>query len=125
MSRLGHRRALKRLEDAKWGRKGESLTWEEHEAIFKRNLEATAAEEIIRWARALAGTDEASRLQRCAASPRDRAEQPNARAAPPPRRDSRRIWSETVRPGPHDVLTWDEAMRVPWLDANESAEPQP
>ncbi len=121
MSQLGHRRALKRLEEAKWGRKGEGLTWEEHEAIFKRNLEATAAEEIVRCARALAGTDEATRLQQLASSPRERPEQPAARTAPPPRRDSRPVWSQSVRPGPNDVLTWEQAMRVTWLDGTSAA----
>ena len=30
--------------------------------------------------------------------------------AQPPR------WTKEVRPGPHDVLTWEEAMQVPWFD---------
>ena len=27
-----------------------------------------------------------------------------------------RVWTKDIRPGPHDVLTWEEAMRVPWYD---------
>jgi hypothetical protein len=38
---------------------------------------------------------------------------------PPPRlrRPTQdRVWTKDIRPGPHDVLTWEEAMRVPWFD---------
>ncbi len=39
--------------------------------------------------------------------------------SPPPslrRLPQGRVWTKDVRPGPHDVLTWEEAMRVPWLN---------
>jgi hypothetical protein len=33
-------------------------------------------------------------------------------SGPPPR------WTKDIRPGPHDVLNWDEAMQVPWVDSS-------
>jgi hypothetical protein len=36
-----------------------------------------------------------------------------------PPEHSRFVWSKKVRPGPNDVLTWEEAMRVPWIEGNE------
>jgi len=38
-------------------------------------------------------------------------------ALPPP---SRPVWGPDNRPGPHDVLTWEEVMRLPWINGNES-----
>lgn len=42
-------------------------------------------------------------------------EQGNLPIRPGPR-GHERIWTTTVRPGPHDLLSWEEAMRVPWID---------
>jgi hypothetical protein len=40
--------------------------------------------------------------------------QPPPRPPPPPPPKPR--WTKDIRPGPHDVLTWEEAMQVPWFD---------
>ena len=37
--------------------------------------------------------------------------------APPPPPPPAQRWTKDVRPGPQDVLTWEEAMSVPWYDA--------
>jgi hypothetical protein len=42
--------------------------------------------------------------------------QPPARPPPPPPRAPKPRWTKDIRPGPHDVLTWEEAMQVPWFD---------
>jgi hypothetical protein len=31
-----------------------------------------------------------------------------------------RKWTKTHRPGPFDVLTWEEAMQVPWIEGDEA-----
>ena len=33
-----------------------------------------------------------------------------------PRVPQARKWTMDHRPGPHDLLTWEEAMQVPWID---------
>ncbi len=41
-------------------------------------------------------------------------EPPERPSAPPPAAKPR--WTMDHRPGPHDLLTWEEAMQVPWYD---------
>jgi hypothetical protein len=41
-------------------------------------------------------------------------------ATPAPRVPQGRKWTMDIRPGPHDLLTWEEAMQVPWIDGTES-----
>ncbi len=31
-------------------------------------------------------------------------------------------WTKTVRPGPFDLLTWEEAMQVPWIEGDDAAD---
>ena len=38
-------------------------------------------------------------------------------AAPLP---GRPVWGPDNRPGVHDVLTWEEVMRLPWIEGEES-----
>ena len=40
-----------------------------------------------------------------------------ADAAPLP---GRPVWGPDNRPGVHDVLTWEEVMRLPWIEGEES-----
>lgn len=37
-------------------------------------------------------------------------------ALPPPPPVHRPRWTKDIRPGPHDVLTWDEVLQVPWME---------
>jgi len=48
---------------------------------------------------------------RVAAPPSQPPPRPPPPAAPKPR------WTKDIRPGPHDVLNWEEAMQVPWVDS--------
>ncbi len=40
-----------------------------------------------------------------------------ARPPPPPPPPPRPRWTKDIRPGPHDVLTWEEVLQVPWVDS--------
>jgi hypothetical protein len=57
--------------------------------------------------------------------PEERPERPRlegcepARPPPSPHPPKPR-WTKDIRPGPHDVLTWDEVLQVPWV--NEMSE---
>ncbi|MFI4999049.1 MAG: hypothetical protein ACHQK9_04140 [Reyranellales bacterium] len=113
MSIPGHDRRLGRLEQ-KSGAKHDPWI----EAVFKMAEEQQAAVALANFARALAGTDEAARLQRLASSPPDRPETP---AAPAPLPGRSRPKGERPRPSPNDVLTWDQLVRVPWYDGAASA----
>ena len=43
---------------------------------------------------------------------------PPARPPPPPPSPSPKPrWTKDIRPGPHDVLTWEEVLQVPWVDS--------
>ena len=41
-------------------------------------------------------------------------------ATPVPRVPQGRKWTKDIRPGRHDILTWEEAMQVPWIDGTAS-----
>ena len=41
-----------------------------------------------------------------------------ARPPPSPSRPPKPRWTKDNRPGPHDVLSWEEAMQVPWVDSS-------
>jgi hypothetical protein len=71
--------------------------------------------------------DEAVRVdtpKSAAPHPEERPERPRlegcepARAPPPPPRPPKPRWTKDNRPGPHDVLSWEEAMQVPWVDSS-------
>ncbi len=82
------------------------------QAAYEVDREKRATLALVAFAQALAGTVkvEAPLSPVC-----DGAMEAEPPAPAPPPRGAARVWSQTVRPGPHDVLTWDEAMRVPWL----------
>ena len=115
MTIVGHRRRIEQLE-LRSGSKQDP--WVEAVYAVEREVQATrkAVAALVEFALALAGTD-TIRPAVLVASSEGRAIQatPTVIPAPPPK--SRR-WGrhDGARPGPHDVLTWDEAMRVPWIE---------
>ena len=109
------------LSHAKSGnRRGKPRRLSFKEAIEKLEREATAVQAVVALALQLAGTDkllppepeppvgDASPIL-----PPQQAVIP-PRAAPPRPQPPR--WTKEIRPGPHDLLTWEEAMQVPWYD---------
>jgi hypothetical protein len=115
MTYATNNRALERLE-AKSGSKESPLSRYVTlvEQARERRRRATLA--LVAFAQELAGVEPS------AATPEPARDEPSAPrvdpvAAPPP--PSRPRWSRDRRPGPHDVLTWEEAMQVPWMDENE------
>jgi hypothetical protein len=46
---------------------------------------------------------------------------PQPPPSPPPRSPlpPKPRWTKDIRPGPHDVLTWDEVLQVPWVNEME------
>ena len=112
---------LQAVGQAKSGnRRGKPRRQSFKEAIEQLEREAPAVQACVALALELAGTDkllppepeplvgDASPIlppQQAVTPPR----------APPPRAQPPR-WTKDIRPGPHDVLTWEEAMQVPWYD---------
>ena len=45
--------------------------------------------------------------------------QPAPRPPPSPPQPPKPRWTKDIRPGPHDVLTWDEVLQVPWVNEME------
>ena len=115
MSIVGHRRRLERLELRSGSKRA---PWVEAVYEAEREVQATrkAVAALVEFALVLAGTDKI-RPAALVAPSGDRSIQatPTVIPAPPPRT---RRWGrrEDTRPGPHDVLTWDEAIRVPWIE---------
>lgn len=62
---------------------------------------------IAGFARALAGTDK---------PPPEPAPAVIVETPPPPAVQPRP--KRIPRPGPHDVLTWDQVLKIPWIDMN-------
>jgi hypothetical protein len=110
VSLASQRRRLQRLEKVS-GPKEPTL----EQVVMEVERPYAAARSVTAFARALAGTD---RLQAPPVSPSlvsKLEENPSpVRLAPSPK--TRPAWTKDVRPGPHDVLTWEEAMQVPWID---------
>ena len=80
--------------------------------------EKQAVSALVAFALRLAGTDRlplrvpppAPRAASVVAAPQPPTRPPSPPPAPKPR------WTKDIRPGPHDLLTWEEAMQVPWFD---------
>jgi hypothetical protein len=91
------------------------------EEVYATDRLFRSVEGITGFARMLAGTD-----KRPAPSPAptsaDNEMKIESRVHHVPARTHRPVWSEVVRPSSHDVLTWDEAMRVPWIEGNAEAQ---
>jgi hypothetical protein len=126
MTISSHDRRLVRLEEKGWA-KDNSLMRVVVGAERLRKRRRRAALALAAFAQDLAGVEppavvpEPPRDEPVRGTPmRDAPPPPSARpfAAPPP--PSRPVWGPDNRPGPHDVLTWEEVMRLPWINGNES-----
>ena len=116
MSHAGNARLLRRLAQER----GTVLDpWTEEVYATDRNFRAVWG--LTGLARALAGTDK-KRAASLAPPPADNEMKTESRVHHVPARTHRPVWSEVVRPGPHDVLTWEEAMRIPWIEGNAEAQ---
>jgi hypothetical protein len=108
-----HGRRLDALEARRGASSGRDYIAAVYEADRLRDQEKAAAMAMIAFARALAGTNKLRRpLPGGAALPDQPAEtsprMPAPRAPEPPR--------ERRRPSPTEVITWQEAMQIPWHD---------
>ena len=113
----GVREAVSRAKSGNRRGKPRRLSFEE--VIEKLEREAPAVQACVALALELAGTDkllppepEPFVAKATIVKPKEPALPPRAGSprAPSPR------WTKDIRPGPHDVLTWEEAMQVPWYD---------
>ena len=88
------------------------------EAIEQLEREAPAVQAIVALALELAGTDKLLPPEPEPLASDVTMVAPEVPVPPPrPRRPTEgRVWTKDVRPGPHDLLTWEEAMQVPWID---------
>ena len=117
MSHTSNRRALLGLKQQRGLARNpfiEAVYAVDREWRRKRQAAMTMAD----FAQALAGTEEMRAAARLMSSTNDTTESA-PRVAPAAPRSPQRAWSKTVRPGPHDVLSWDEVRRVPWIGWNE------
>jgi hypothetical protein len=110
VTHAANHRALERLERTS-GAKDDGWL----KAVYALDRERRAALALAKFAQELAGVEPP------ALEPvRDEPPPPRAHpfAAPPPPR--RPVWGPNNRPGPHDVLTWEEVMQVPWIEGEDS-----
>ena len=110
---------LQAVSQAKSGnRRGKPRRLSFKEAIEKLEREATAVQACVALALELAGTDKLLPPEPEPLASDVTMMAPDVPVPPPrlPRPKEGRVWTKDVRPGPHDVLTWEEAMRVPWFD---------
>jgi hypothetical protein len=113
MTHATNSRALARLESKK-GSKESSLS--RLVGMIEQGTEERrrAVLALVAYAQELAGVEPP------AAAPEPLRDEPPAPCAdpvaapPPPSRAP--VWGGDRRPGPHDVLTWEEVMRVPWVE---------
>ncbi len=84
------------------------------EALYENARVEDAVRAMVAFALHLAGTDKLPSLV-----PTGGGNAPLHVSDPPPRQPplgQKPRWTKDNRPGPHDVLTWEEAMQVPWYD---------
>ena len=114
MSAAGHSRRLGHMERRSAAKQDSWL-----EAVYQVEEEFQAVRALTAFALALAGTEKAPEPVpvRDETPPADPPAQPPRRAGTPAK-------DKMARPGPTDVLTWEQAMRVPWLDETATAERQ-
>ena len=80
------------------------------EALYENDRRKKAVLALVAFALHLAGTDKLpSRV------PTGGGTAPLYVPEPPPPKPRE---TEDRRPGPHDILTWEEAMRVPWIEGD-------
>ena len=119
MSHRSNARALERLEKAYEAQRGGHA-----EVVHEADCLHRALLGITKFTRELAGTYEPPTLALGNyAGEGPLAPQPQPR---PPLQPAGRVWTKDIRPGPHDVLTWQEVQRVPWIDgmAEDNDEPE-
>lgn len=94
------------------------------EVIEQLEREAPAVQAIVALALELAGTDKLLPPEPEPLASDVTMVAPEVPVPPPrlPRPKEGRVWTKDVRPGPHDILTWEEAMQVPWFDSLAEAE---
>ena len=117
----GVREAVSRAKSG--NRRGKPRRQSFEEVIEKLEREASAVQACVALALQLAGTDKLLPPEPLVPEPppvgigtatMHVTEPPSPRARPP--LPERPRWTKDIRPGPHDVLTWEEAMQVPWYD---------
>jgi hypothetical protein len=88
------------------------------QALRAREREEDAVRALVAFALHLAGTDKLpSRAPVGGGNAPLHVPEPLPRVRRP---TLGRVWTKDIRPGPHDVLTWDDAMQVPWVDGTGS-----
>jgi hypothetical protein len=90
--------------------------------ILAKDLAGLA--EPVYWAAEKEAEERAAEVARQMAQSRAWSAAREKRKAPPDGHgptpgETRRRWSQGRRPGPFDVLTWDEAMQVPWIGVDD------
>jgi hypothetical protein len=116
VSLAGQRRRLQRLEKAS-GSKEPTL----EQLVRQVDREDEAIRSVTAFARALAGTDQVV-APSLSPSPVACPEGIPSQASPASSWNARPVWTKDIRPGPRDLLTWEEAMRVPWIEGEDAIE---
>lgn len=120
MSIENHARRLARIAEKGWTKDNSLMSLVVGaERLEKRRRAALA---LVAFAQELAGVEAPT------VAPEPVREEPMRGGPPPPSArpfaapslPSRPVWGPDNRPGPHDVLTWEEVMRLPWINGNES-----
>lgn len=112
MSIEGHDRRLLRVAKKGWAHDNSLVRM-----VFAIHREKSAALTLVKFAQVLAGTDQRPETPKpVREEPRLPPDHPFAAPSPP----SRPAWGPNNRPGVHDVLTWEEAMRLPWIEGEDS-----
>ena len=84
------------------------------EAVYANARRDDAVRALVAFALHLAGTD---KLPSRVPTGGGNAPQYIPESSPSLRRPTEgRVWTKDIHPGPHDILTWEEAMQVPWYD---------
>ncbi len=90
------------------------------EAVYEIDRRDRAVRALVAFALNLAGTDKLP-----SRAPVGGGNAPQHVPAPPPRippPTRGRVWTKDIRPGPHDVLTLEEVLKVPWVDMHTETE---
>jgi hypothetical protein len=106
-----HGRRLKVLREIRRGRGGSPWVWAAAELARERKAMLALAQFAVDLAGLPLPPPPPIAPDAVAATPAPRV---------PPGAPQRRKWTMDIRPGRHDVLTWEEAMQVPWNDGRAS-----
>jgi hypothetical protein len=110
VSEAVHARRLRRMERTRGAKDNEWLT-----ALREIDRQQRAALALVKFAQALAGLPPPAPVP-----PREETSPCVEPVAAPPPQNRARVWGPNNRPGVHDVLTWEEVMRLPWIEGDES-----